>query len=63
MALFETIGNTNILNWQKKNTEEEKNMEYQKFIPEGWNTTKEDFNLEQLQVRSEERRVGKECGS
>lgn len=25
-------------------------MEYQKFIPEGWNTTKEDFNLEQLQV-------------
>ena len=40
MALFETIGNTNILNWQKKNTEEEKNMEYQK----------EDFNLEQLQV-------------
>lgn len=24
-------------------------MEYQKFIPEGWNDTKENFNLEQLQ--------------
>ena len=29
-------------------------MEYQKFIPEGWNKSKEDFNLAQLETAKEQ---------
>lgn len=32
-------------------------MEYQKFIPEGWENTKEDFNLVELQTAKQNRTI------
>lgn len=60
MAIFKKIGNSQIFINQiqrknKRSTEEEKKMEYDlKFIPEGWNDTKENYSLEQLQLAQKE---------